>query len=201
MRGPGVGDRRIRADAIQERKRMKPSAEQIGTGRRPTPDSHDHTATVGSVAARLELPRHLRPPLLKVGLKHVQTVRVELAMTVTAMAGLYGGFAGMPPVFATAFMVAFLEWTCLEALQPYLEDGQTTVGTHISVSQVAPPPVGLAVTAEVELTRIEGRRLRFRVARRDGAGPIGEGIHERTIIDHHGFLARAAAKQRVTEHV
>lgn len=137
-----------------------------------------------------------RPGLLKVGLVHVQSARVEPMMTVPALSQVFTGFADMPPVFATAFMIGFIEWTCVQALRPYLSEGQQTVGTHVDVSHVAATRVGMTVTAESELIAVEGRKLRFRVACRDDIGLVGEGLHERAIVERERFLARANARRR-----
>jgi fluoroacetyl-CoA thioesterase len=132
-------------------------------------------------------------PELKPGLRHVQTLRVDQSLTVPAVSKAFA-FDDMPPVFATAFMVGFIEWACIEALRPHLDAGERTVGTHVDVSHTAATPVGLTVTAEVELIAVEGRKLRFKVACHDDAGPIGEGFHERAVIDFARFMARVSAK-------
>jgi fluoroacetyl-CoA thioesterase len=132
-------------------------------------------------------------PDLKPGLHHAQSLRVDESLTVPAVSKAFA-FEDMPPVFATAFMVGFIEAACIEALRPYLNDSERTVGTHIDVSHTAATPVGLTVTAEVELVAVEGRKLRFKVACRDDGGPIGEGFHERAVIDVARFMARVAAK-------
>jgi fluoroacetyl-CoA thioesterase len=100
----------------------------------------------------------------------------------------------MPPVFATAMMIGFIEQTCILALRPFLLAKQRTVGTHVDVSHVAATPAGMQVTAEVELIDIAGRNLLFKVTCRDEAGLIGEGQHRRTIIDLDRFMSRLAAK-------
>ena len=100
----------------------------------------------------------------------------------------------MPPVFATANLIAFVEWTCVAALAPYLSSDQRTVGTRVEMSHTAATPIGMKVTAEVELVEIDGRRLRFKANCRDEIEPIGEGFHERTIIDHARFMQRLARK-------
>lgn len=118
-----------------------------------------------------------------------------------ALGGLYAGLDDMPPVFATGLMVAFVEWTCMQALRPFLAPGQQTVGSFLEISHVAATPVGMEATAEVELVGIEGRKLRFRIACRDSAGPIGDGFHERFLIDAARFdqgLASKAAAWRAT---
>jgi len=87
-----------------------------------------------------------------------------------------------------------VEWTCIEALEPYLDAGERTVGTQMNLAHTAATPIGMAVTISVELIAVERRKLRFRVAGRDDAGPIGEGVHERAVIDAAKFLARLQAK-------
>ena len=104
------------------------------------------------------------------------------------------GFSDMPPVFATAMMVGFMEQTCIQALRPYLAEGLHTVGTHVDMSHVAATPVGMEVEARVELVEVQGKALVFRVACHDAAGLIGEGMHRRAIIDLQRFEQRLAAK-------
>ncbi len=133
-------------------------------------------------------------PELKTGLRHVQRLTVGDAMTVPALSYAFAGFADMPAVLATAMMVGFIEWACIEALRPHLEAGEATVGTHVDVSHIAPTPSGLNISAEVELIEIRGRMLRFRVSCRDDYDPIGEGFHERMLIDRDKFAARVRAK-------
>jgi fluoroacetyl-CoA thioesterase len=131
---------------------------------------------------------------LRPGLRHAQAIIVSDALTVPAVSVAFTGFADMPPVFATTFMVGFVEWTCIEALRPYLAVHQRTVGTHVDLSHIAATPVGMEVTAEVELVAVEGRRLRFRVECRDSAEVIGRGFHERAIIDGDKFVERVRRK-------
>ena len=131
---------------------------------------------------------------LAVGLRHSQTIMVDDQLVVPAVSPAFTGFADMPPVFATALLVGFVEWTCIEALRPFLSPDQKTVGVHVDLSHSAATPVGIAVTAEVELTGIEGRRLRFKVICRDEAELISEGHHDRFIIDAERFMARLAGK-------
>ena len=77
---------------------------------------------------------------------------------------------------------------------PFLEEGQSTVGTVVNVKHLAASPVGMKVTCQTELIEIDRRRLVFKVACFDDAGLIGEGEHERFIIDIDKFLAKANAK-------
>jgi fluoroacetyl-CoA thioesterase len=131
---------------------------------------------------------------LKLGLRHSETLVVGEALSVPAQARLFDPHTDMPPVFATANMIAFVEWTCVHALAPYLGPDQRTVGTRVEMTHTASTPIGMKVTAEVELVEINGRTLRFKVACRDEKDPIGEGFHERTVIDHARFMVRLAQK-------
>ncbi|WP_210199996.1 thioesterase family protein [Mesorhizobium sp. WSM4313] len=135
---------------------------------------------------------------LKPGLRRRQILRVDDTLTVPAMTPAFAGFGDMPPVFATAFMVGFIEWACIEALRPFLGSPERTVGTHVDVSHVAATPVGMMVTADVELVAVKGRKLRFKVSCTDEGGLIGEGLHERAVIDHDKFMARVLTKSGQT---
>lgn len=132
---------------------------------------------------------------LKPGLRHAETLVVGEALSVPAQARLFDPATEMPPVFATAQMIAFVEWTCVHALAPYLTPNQRTVGTRVEMTHTAATPIGMKVTAEIELITVSGRTLRFKVTCRDEAEPIGEGFHERTVIDNDRFLRRLAGKR------
>jgi fluoroacetyl-CoA thioesterase len=130
-----------------------------------------------------------------VGLRHSQTIAIDAVLTVPELPKALADFRDMPPVLATAYMVGFVEATCVAALKPYLASGQRTVGTRIDMSHSAATPIGMTVTAEVELVEVDGRRLKFRVTCRDDAEVIGKGFHERFIIDFGRFMARVEAKR------
>jgi fluoroacetyl-CoA thioesterase len=134
---------------------------------------------------------------LKPGLMRSATIRVGDELAVPAQGRALGFAQEMPPVFATANMIALVEWTCVAALAPYLAPHQRTVGTRVEMTHSAATPIGMNVTAEVELVEIDGRRLRFKVRCRDESEPIGEGFHERAIIDHDRFMARLERKQAI----
>jgi len=102
----------------------------------------------------------------------------------------------MPEVFATGFLVGFLEWACIKAVNPHLNwPEEQTVGTHINVSHEAATPVGLEVTATVELIAVEGRKLIFSVQAHDGIDLISKGTHERFIINKLKFDAKVKIKE------
>ena len=131
---------------------------------------------------------------LKPGLRHSEALTVSEALSVPAQARHFDSTTEMPPVFATAQMIAFVEWTCVHALAPYLSSDQRTVGTRVDMTHMAATPIGMTVTAEVELVEINDRTLRFKALCRDEAEVIGEGLHERAVIDHARFMARLARK-------
>jgi len=103
----------------------------------------------------------------------------------------------MPEVFATGFLVGFLEWACIKAINPYLDwPLEQTVGTHIDVSHEAATPPGMEVTATVELIAVEGRKLVFSVQAHDGIDLISKGRHERFIINKENFDFKLGEKRR-----
>lgn len=132
---------------------------------------------------------------LKPGIEHEFRFRVPKTKTVPALYPESPEFQEMPEVFATGFMVGFLEWACIDALKPHLDwPDEQTVGTHINVSHTAATPVGLEVTAKVKLVEVDGRRLVFEVEAHDGVDSISKGIHERFIIYRDKFNQRIKAK-------
>ncbi len=135
-------------------------------------------------------------PTLAPGIRHSHSVTVTEAMTVPALFRESETFRAMPPVLATGFMVGFMEWACLEAMAPHLDDNEGSVGVHVDVSHTAATPVGMTVTADVELESIEGRLAWFRVVLGDELDVIGEGRHQRAVIDKAKFLEKARQKAR-----
>ena len=102
--------------------------------------------------------------------------------------------SGKVKVLATPVMVSLMEEAALNAVEGLLPPGYQTVGTHLDVTHTAATPVGMRVSAHAELVAIEGRRLRFRVTANDEADPIGEGVHDRIIVELARFDARTARK-------
>jgi fluoroacetyl-CoA thioesterase len=102
----------------------------------------------------------------------------------------------LPAVLATPVMILTMENAALNALKPYLEPGQTAVGTRVDVAHLAATPVGRTVRAEAEVTRVEGRQIEFSVRAFDGTEEIGAGTHQRSVIDIARFNERLAAKTR-----
>lgn len=125
---------------------------------------------------------------LKPGIEHRLSFRVPDTKTVPALYPESAEFQEMPEVFATGFMVGFLEWACIDALKPHLDwPEEQSLGTHINVSHTAATPPGLLVTARVKLVEVDGRRLVFEVEADDGVDIIATGTHERFVIDRDRF--------------
>ncbi len=119
--------------------------------------------------------------------------RAECLVTKERTAAAVG--SGAQEVFATPSMIGLMENAALGSIAPYLEPGQSSVGTKISVSHVSATPMGMTVTAETEVTEVDRRRVVFAVRAYDDAGLIGEGTHERFIIDVEKFMAKTKAKK------
>ena len=101
-----------------------------------------------------------------------------------------GGLA----VYATPAMIALMEYTALSAVDPLLPQGWSTVGTELKVRHISATPPGMKVYAKAELLGINGRALSFKVEAFDEAGKIGEGTHDRFIVESEKFLAKTNGK-------
>ena len=133
---------------------------------------------------------------LRPGIKFEHSFALTEAKMVPALYPEAPEFLLMPAVFATGFMVGFLEWACLKAVIPHLHwPVEQTVGTHINVSHAAATPCGFTVTAQVELVEVAGRRLRFNVQGHDGVDVISTGSHDRFVIDRQKFESAIEQKR------
>jgi fluoroacetyl-CoA thioesterase len=101
----------------------------------------------------------------------------------------------LPEVFATPMMIRAMENAALNAIRDYLDPGESAVGTAIDIRHIAATPVGHQVTAEAEVTGVDGRRIRFRVSARDENEEIGAGTHERMVVDLARLVARLEKKK------
>jgi len=102
--------------------------------------------------------------------------------------------AMLPPVLATPIMVLVMENAALNAVRAYLELGESALGTLVDVRHLAATPVGQHVTAEAEVTELDGRRIVFAVTAHDEVEEIGRGIHERMVVDLHRLTQRLDGK-------
>lgn len=126
--------------------------------------------------------------MLETGIKGTRTVTVNEDNTAKAMG------SGTLDVFATPALIALMEETCWRSVANELEEGSGTVGTLLEIKHTAPTPVGMKVTCESTLTEVDGRRLVFEVIARDAKGVVGEGKHERFVVQNEKFQVKANAK-------
>lgn len=125
---------------------------------------------------------------METGIKGSMQIKVTSEMTAEEVG------SGQLSVLATPVMISLMEETAWKSVAPYLEEGQGTVGTLMNVRHLSATPVGMNIQIETELTEIDRRRLVFSVKASDEAGPVGEGVHERFIIDNEKFFSKATAK-------
>lgn len=102
---------------------------------------------------------------------------------------------GTPDVFSTPSLGALVEKTAAESIAPLLDPGQMTVGTQIVINHTAATPEGLTVTATLTLTAVDGRRLDFSWTASDGVEEVGNGTHQRFVVDRERFEQRLTQKR------
>ena len=128
--------------------------------------------------------------MLAVGITHRLEVEVLEADTARAV-----GSGGLD-VLATPRLAALMEQACFESVEPLLEVGKTSVGSHLDIKHQAPSLVGSRIAVESLLEAVDGRQLTFSLRATDAAGIIAEAIHERFIVDTSHFLNRAAHRTK-----
>ena len=131
---------------------------------------------------------------LRPGLRHSLSFTVPREKTVPFLYPESPGFAAMPEVFATGFMVGLMEWCCIELLAPHLDEGEGSLGTLIEVTHEAATPPGMTVTVDCTLDSVEGRGLIFSVIARDEADLIGRGRHGRSVVNWQRFCEKVGKK-------
>ncbi len=102
--------------------------------------------------------------------------------------------ATLPPVLATPIMIMMMENAALNAIKPFLDAGESALGTRVDVRHLAATPAGCRVTAEARVTQVEGRRIEFAVRAADGTEEIGVGTHERVVIELRRLSERMKSK-------
>jgi len=125
-----------------------------------------------------------------IGTKHEERILVTSEVAIS--------FLGLDDarVLATPQMIRYMEWTSRNLVLPMLDEGYDTVGTHVNVSHVAAAPIGSVVTFTSEIIAVRDRRVEFRVAAQSEDELIGEGTHERGIINVTKFATRLAEKMQ-----
>ncbi|MBR1667480.1 MAG: thioesterase family protein [Bacteroidaceae bacterium] len=122
--------------------------------------------------------------MLEIGLKYTSELTVTASVT-TMKVG-----SGDMPVLATPMMMALMENAAMLAVKDELPTGCTTVGGQIASSHLKPSKVGDVVRAEAEVTKVDGKKIEFKVAAYSGETLIGEGTHLRFIVDREKFLSK-----------
>ena len=125
---------------------------------------------------------------METGIKGSESILVDDTNTAQTIG------SGTLQVFATPAMIALIEHTAWTSVEKVLEDGCGTVGTRLDITHEAPTPLGMRVTCESELVKIDGRKLVFDVKVYDEQGLIGQGTHERFIVDNDKFQKKANKK-------
>lgn len=122
--------------------------------------------------------------MLETGLKHTSEQTVSEALTAMQMG------SGDLPVFATPAMLALMENAAMMAVANELPEGCTTVGGHIESSHLRPSKIGEKVSAVAEVTKIDGKKIVFRVAAYSGETLLGEGTHLRFVVEKEKFISK-----------
>ena len=122
--------------------------------------------------------------MLEIGLKHTSEQTVSEALTAMQMG------SGDLPVFATPAMMALMENAAMMAVANELPKGCTTVGGHIESSHLRPSKVGEKVSAVAEVTKVDGKKIEFKVAAYSGETLLGEGTHLRFVVDKEKFISK-----------
>jgi predicted thioesterase len=137
----------------------------------------------------LSLPLHpiiikCREEMIEIGLKHTSEITVTEAVTAIKMG------SGDLPVLATPAMMALMENAAMLAVASELQEGSTTVGGHIESSHLRPSKIGDKVSATAEVTKIDGKKIEFKVSAYSGETLLGEGTHLRFIVDRERFMSK-----------
>lgn len=122
--------------------------------------------------------------MLQEELQHTSQLTVDDTVTAIAMG------SGNMPVLATPAMMALMENAAMLAVADHLPQGSTTVGGHIASSHLKPSRLGDTVTATATVTRIDGKKIEFKVEARCGDTLLGEGTHLRFVVDQEKFMSR-----------
>ena len=122
--------------------------------------------------------------MVEVGLKHTSELTVTDAVTAVRMG------SGDMPVLATPAMMALMENAAMLAVADDLPEGSTTVGGHIASSHLRPSKIGDVVRAIAEVTKVDGRKIEFKVSAYSGDILLGEGTHLRFVVDRERFMSK-----------
>ena len=122
--------------------------------------------------------------MIETGQKHTSEIIVKDSLSAENVG------SGDMPVLATPMMMALMENAAMLAVKDSLEEGMTTVGGHIESSHLAPTKIGEKVMATAEVTKVDGKKIFFKISAYCGETLLGEGTHLRFIVNRQKFLAR-----------
>jgi predicted thioesterase len=126
--------------------------------------------------------------MIEKGMKGTAIIKADSTNSAKAMG------SGSLDVFATPAMVALMEKSAVNCLEGHLDEGMTSVGTFINTEHISATPLNMEVTAEAEITDINGREIIFTVTALDSAGIIGKGTHKRFIVNSEKFMSKTNSK-------
>jgi fluoroacetyl-CoA thioesterase len=135
-----------------------------------------------------------------IGVSHTVSTVVVDRFTVPGLLPEVPSWAAMPPVLATAMLVAFMEWAALEALLPYLDDDEHSLGTLVELTHSAPTPVGVRISASATIRAVDGRNVDFDIEAADQNGVVGRARHRRAVIAGQRFAQRLAGLRAAAAH-
>lgn len=122
--------------------------------------------------------------MIEIGQKHTSELTVSEAVTAMAVG------SGDMPVLATPMMMALMENAAMLAVRDELPEGCTTVGGHLESSHLRPSKIGDVVRATAEVTKVDGKKIEFRVSAHSGNSLLGEGTHLRFVVDKEKFISK-----------
>ena len=122
--------------------------------------------------------------MIEIGLRYTSELIVTDAVTAIAVG------SGDMPVLATPMMMALMENAAMMAVKEELPEGCTTVGGHIESSHLKPSKIGDMIRAVAEVTKVDGKKIEFKVAAYSGDTLLGEGTHLRFIVDREKFMSK-----------
>lgn len=135
-------------------------------------------------------------PSMVPGVKATLTYKVPADKTAPHVLPEAKSMAALPDVFASGYMIALMEWCCIEAMAPHLDEGEGSVGVKFDIAHTAPTPPGFTVTVSVELVKVEGKFLTFSCVAHDGEDEIGRGTHGRPVMNMAKFKEKVAQKAK-----
>lgn len=125
---------------------------------------------------------------IKIGTSHTEAVAVD-GDNIASSVG-----SGAVDVYATPAMVALLELAAARCLEPFLDEGLSSVGVRVDVGHSAATPIGMKVTATATVAAVDRRRVEFDIVVTDEAGEVGRGRHTRVVVDRERFMEKAVCR-------